>query len=112
MTPLLAYRLRRDLDGGFEAVYRNHVRDVYGFSLSILGNAADAEDVTQTTFLNAYRALKRGERVQNLRAWLLAIAHNVCRQRFRTADRKSTRLNSSHANISYAVFCLKKTNTS
>src|SRR3712207_8982499 len=29
--------------------------------------------------------------------------------RFRGADRKSTRLNSSHANISYAVFCLKKT---
>src|SRR5947209_11521446 len=29
------------------------------------------------------------------------------KERFRT-DRKSTRLNSSHANISYAVFCLKK----
>src|ERR1035437_8676372 len=29
----------------------------------------------------------------------------------RTPDRKSTRLNSSHANISYAVFCLKKNNT-
>src|SRR3712207_8575640 len=28
----------------------------------------------------------------------------------RTRDRKSTRLNSSHANISYAVFCLKKKN--
>src|SRR3712207_7441614 len=28
-----------------------------------------------------------------------------------TRDRKSTRLNSSHANISYAVFCLKKKNT-
>src|SRR5947209_10949360 len=28
--------------------------------------------------------------------------------RKRTEDRKSTRLNSSHANISYAVFCLKK----
>src|SRR3712207_8028943 len=27
------------------------------------------------------------------------------------SDRKSTRLNSSHANISYAVFCLKKTTT-
>src|SRR3712207_7191873 len=27
-----------------------------------------------------------------------------------TEDRKSTRLNSSHANISYAVFCLKKKN--
>src|SRR3712207_8229700 len=30
------------------------------------------------------------------------------RCRVRRADRKSTRLNSSHANISYAVFCLKK----
>src|SRR3712207_7632494 len=29
----------------------------------------------------------------------------------RRGDRKSTRLNSSHANISYAVFCLKKKNT-
>src|SRR3712207_8246767 len=29
----------------------------------------------------------------------------------RTVDRKSTRLNSSHANISYAVFCLKKSTT-
>src|SRR3712207_8570162 len=28
--------------------------------------------------------------------------------RVRARDRKSTRLNSSHANISYAVFCLKK----
>src|SRR3712207_6881695 len=31
-------------------------------------------------------------------------------QRAGAADRKSTRLNSSHANISYAVFCLKKKN--
>src|SRR3712207_8759817 len=29
---------------------------------------------------------------------------------FYSSDRKSTRLNSSHANISYAVFCLKKKN--
>src|SRR5947209_13419128 len=32
----------------------------------------------------------------------------VLRARARQEDRKSTRLNSSHANISYAVFCLKK----
>src|SRR3712207_8705193 len=31
--------------------------------------------------------------------------------RLRAVDRKSTRLNSSHANISYAVFCLKKKKT-
>src|SRR3712207_8991612 len=33
------------------------------------------------------------------------------RSRERRRDRKSTRLNSSHANISYAVFCLKKKQT-
>src|SRR3712207_7862021 len=31
--------------------------------------------------------------------------------RYTSGDRKSTRLNSSHANISYAVFCLKKKKT-
>src|SRR3712207_8865558 len=48
--------------------------------------------------------------------------YNICQSRRATtffakrltalakADRKSTRLNSSHANISYAVFCLKKKN--
>src|SRR2546430_9899681 len=34
-----------------------------------------------------------------------------CDQGLRRSDRKSTRLNSSHSQISYAVFCLKKKNT-
>src|SRR3712207_8420574 len=34
--------------------------------------------------------------------------HTPCRLHDRLRDRKSTRLNSSHANISYAVFCLTK----
>src|SRR3712207_8638288 len=34
----------------------------------------------------------------------------TCTSQSRDRDRKSTRLNSSHANISYAVFCLKKKN--
>src|SRR3712207_8036245 len=37
-----------------------------------------------------------------------AVVVELCAQREDTLDRKSTRLNSSHANISYAVFCLKK----
>src|SRR3712207_8423094 len=36
---------------------------------------------------------------------------NVCGGAYGRTDRKSTRLNSSHANISYAVFCLKKKKT-
>src|SRR3712207_7787326 len=39
---------------------------------------------------------------------VLAMLSGDGRWRFLGIDRKSTRLNSSHANISYAVFCLKK----
>src|SRR3712207_7452572 len=42
---------------------------------------------------------------------LRAAVLRTLRDNVRTRDRKSTRLNSSHANISYAVFCLKKKNT-
>src|SRR5438045_8379186 len=42
------------------------------------------------------------------RAALVLLPAESRRQHGRTADRKSTRLNSSHLGISYAVFCLKK----
>src|SRR3712207_7079212 len=40
----------------------------------------------------------------------LRVAGRAVAEQGESADRKSTRLNSSHANISYAVFCLKKKN--
>ena len=72
----------------FEAFYRRHVRDVYQYALAVLTNPADAEDVTQQTFLNAYRAFQRGERPEVPHNWLIKIAHNVCRMRWRTASRR------------------------
>ena len=86
MTPLLAEQLRADRS--FERIYRKHVGDVYRYALAVLRQPADAEDVAQTTFLNAYRAYQRGERPRNAQNWLIAIAHNVCRQRFRQAQRR------------------------
>ena len=86
MTPFLAARPR--LDRSFERLYRRHATDVYRYAYGVLRNRADAEDVTQTTFLNAYRALERGEEPRTALNWLIAIAHNVCRQRFRTASRR------------------------
>src|SRR6184192_1621797 len=86
MTPLLAQRSRSDR--GFERLYRRHVGDVYRYALAVMRNEADAEDVTQTTFMNALRAFQRGERPQKPQHWLIAIAHNVCRQRFRQSARR------------------------
>src|SRR5438270_8006723 len=88
MTPILAQRPRPDR--GFERLYRRHVGDVYRYALAVMRNEPDAEDVTQTTFVNALRAFQRGERPQKPQNWLIAIAHNVCRQRFRQSARRPT----------------------
>ncbi|MDQ2969031.1 MAG: sigma-70 family RNA polymerase sigma factor [Actinomycetota bacterium] len=87
MTPLLAPRPRSDR--GFERLYKRHVGDVYRYALAVMRNPTDAEDVTQTTFLNAYRAyVEKGSRPEKPQNWLIAIAHNVCRQRFRQSARR------------------------
>src|SRR6266511_1403200 len=87
MTPLLAQRPRPDR--AFERMYKRHVGDVYRYALAVMRNPADAEDVTQTTFLNAYRSyIEKGNRPEKPQNWLIAIAHNVCRQRFRQSARR------------------------
>ena len=87
MTPLLVQRPRTDR--AFERLYRKHVGDVYRYALAVMRNQADAEDVTQTTFLNAYRSYsEQGNRPEKPQNWLIAIAHNVCRQRFRQSARR------------------------
>src|SRR5881227_338587 len=85
MTPILA---RQRPDRSLERLYKKHAGDVYRYALVVLRNQADAEDVTQTTFLNAYRAMEKGERPRSPQNWLIAIAHNVCRQRFRQSQRR------------------------
>ena len=64
-------------------LYRSHASEVYRYAYAVLGNHADAEDVTQTTFVNALRALERGERPRKPSNWLITITHNIVRQRFR-----------------------------
>jgi RNA polymerase sigma factor (sigma-70 family) len=74
-------------DEAFEALYRRYVKDVYHYALALLRNPADAEDVTQTTFMNAYRAFSRGEEIEKPQNWLIKIAHNVARTRYARSSR-------------------------
>jgi RNA polymerase sigma factor (sigma-70 family) len=75
-------------DEAFEQLYRQYVKDVYHYALALLRNPADAEDVTQTTFLNAYRAFQRGEEIVKPHNWLIKIAHNVARSRYARSTRR------------------------
>src|SRR3712207_8991028 len=56
----------------------------------------------------ADRATGAAQRLDEAQQPPRAADRDMARLGLRRADRKSTRLNSSHANISYAVFCLKK----
>jgi RNA polymerase sigma-70 factor, ECF subfamily len=79
--------LAADLDGAFERLVRVYQDRLYGFALRLSGHAQDAEDITQDTFVRAYRALAAypGARVRDLavRPWLYRIALNVFRNRAR-----------------------------
>jgi RNA polymerase sigma factor (sigma-70 family) len=75
-------------DQAFERLYERYVGDVYRYALALLRNPTDAEDVTQTTFMNAYRAFKRGDEIQKPHNWLIKIAHNVARSRYAHASRR------------------------
>jgi DNA-directed RNA polymerase specialized sigma24 family protein len=77
VIPLLARREER----AFERLYRKHVGDVYRYALVVLRDHLDAEEVTQTTFLNAYRGFRQGDRALLRLNSLLAIVHDICRRR-------------------------------
>src|SRR3712207_8313185 len=61
-----------------------------------------------TTLFRSYAARQEMFAPGQLCLVVLDLEREVMRQAAADLDRKSTRLNSSHANISYAVFCLKK----
>jgi len=84
---------KAELDRAFEDLYRAHLRDVYSYSYYRVGNHHDAEDLTEQTFLQAYRHFERARRESNgrpLRPWLIRIAHNLASNYHRDRARRPT----------------------
>lgn len=84
---VLARRLADDLDGAFPEMVTRLAGSIYSGALQLTRDHHDAEDVTQETFLRAYRALRTWppERIaeMELRGWTWTIALNLCRNRAR-----------------------------
>ncbi|MEX1994314.1 MAG: RNA polymerase sigma factor [Steroidobacteraceae bacterium] len=79
--------------GAFEHLYREHVGRVYGLCLRMTGQPEQAEDLTQDTFVNAWRSLPGYEGRSSFATWLHRIAVNaVLAQRRRPQGRNEVSL--------------------
>jgi RNA polymerase sigma-70 factor (ECF subfamily) len=79
------------LDAQFAELYRAHLRDVYSYAYYRVGDHHDAEDLTEQTFLQAYRHFERALAESDgrpLRPWLIRIAHNLAANLYRDRSRK------------------------
>ena len=69
-------------------LYERYARQIHAYCLHQLGSREEAEDAVQSTFLNAFRGLKRGVDPEFESAWLYKIAENVCLTRQRSSYRR------------------------
>jgi RNA polymerase sigma-70 factor, ECF subfamily len=82
---------KAELDRQFSDLYRAHLRDVYSYAYYRVGNHHDAEDLTEQTFLQAYRHFERASAESDgrpLRPWLIRIAHNLAANLYRDRSRR------------------------
>jgi RNA polymerase sigma-70 factor, ECF subfamily len=82
---------KQRMDADFSELYRAHLRDVYSYSYYRVGNHHDAEDITEQTFLQAYRHFEKAVKESHgrpLRPWLIRIAHNLAANYHRDRARK------------------------
>ena len=83
----LVTRSQRGELEAFNLIVQRYQVQVFNVAARLVGNMATAEDVTQETFIAAYRAIGRF-RGGSLRAWLLRIAHNTSLDALRASRRR------------------------
>jgi RNA polymerase sigma-70 factor (ECF subfamily) len=74
----LVGRAVRGDEAAFACLVEYHQRSIYQLCYRVLGDAGEAEDAAQETFLRAFLHLRRFDRARSLRTWLCAIAHHHC----------------------------------
>jgi len=74
----------------FETVVAAHHPEIHRYLRRLTARASEADDLSQETFLRAYRAFRELPEDANVRAWLFAIATNLFRNHIRSEKRRST----------------------
>ena len=104
----LVRRFNNGDESAFVEMMQRYRGKIYGLTLSMLRNAADAEEITQDTFIRAHRGLSRFRGDSSLSTWLYRIALNLSRNRywyfFRRRRQDSVSLDRELADSSDATF--------
>src|SRR5713226_3045287 len=75
-------------DDAFESIVAAHHAEIRRYLLRMTAKATDADDLSQETFVRAFRAYRALPPGSNVRAWLFAIATNLFRNHFRAQGRR------------------------
>lgn len=81
----LAIRAADGDEQAFDALVGRHKVALYRLARRFVGDAVDADDIVQASFVSAWGALKRYDPTRDFAAWLRAIALNKCRDHGRRA---------------------------
>ncbi|MDR0249187.1 MAG: sigma-70 family RNA polymerase sigma factor [Oscillospiraceae bacterium] len=73
----------------FERLVREHEKTLYNLALRMTGNEHDAADMTQETFLRAWRAIDRFRGESAVSTWLYKLCANVCMDFLRARRRRA-----------------------
>ena len=84
-------------DDPFEAIVAAHHGEIHRYLVRVTARVSDADDLSQETFLRAFRAHRALPPGSNLRAWLFAIATNLFRNHFRGEKRRRLALAAASA---------------
>ncbi len=85
-TALIGLAVQHD-EQAWESLIIAHQQAVFRLAYLFTGDPDEAEDVTQETFVRAFRFISRFDRSRSFRPWLLSIAANLARNRIRSVKR-------------------------
>jgi len=74
--------------GALEEIVSKYQKPIFFFILRMVWDETDAADLSQKTFINAFRNIHSFDRRSNFRTWLYRIAINVCKNHFRDDPRR------------------------
>lgn len=74
----LAFAAANGDDKSFEVLVARYLHSVYNFVFRYVGEPSQAEDISQETFLRAWKNLKKFDKAKKFKTWIFAIAKNAC----------------------------------